>query len=142
MEIKEKEQSLDKRFEAERIKWRDTIDEYSAQLADIRKLGELQVHIFSSLGYIADYRRSLSNLSIKKMYKIRETRMNVLNTISQSQERFVAKEKEYFIEGSIKEDLFKTEVINNHVEFLNDIYDILNRMLYSVKNRIDMEGYA
>ncbi len=142
MEIKEKEQSLDKRFEAERIKWRDTIDEYSTQLADIRKLGELQVHIFSSLGYIADYRRSLSNLSIKKMYKIRETRMNVLNTISQSQERFVAKEKEYFIEGSIKEDLFKTEVINNHVEFLNDIYDILNRMLYSVKNRIDMEGYA
>jgi hypothetical protein len=142
MEVKEKDQSLDKRFESERIKWRDTIDEYSKQLADIRKLGELQVHIFSSLGFIADYRRSLSNLSIKKMYKIRETRMNVLNTISQSQERFVAKEKEYFIEGSIKEDLFKTEVINNHVEFLNDIYDILNRMLYSVKNRIDMEGYA
>jgi hypothetical protein len=138
---KEKGESLDKKFASERETWTEKIDTFSSKLGNIRELVSLQVELYSAMGYLADYKRVLSNLYAKRNYKLRGKRYETLNSIINTQERFNAKDKEYFMEGVLRDDLLKNEIINDHIGYLDDIYKILNNISYSIKYRIELENY-
>jgi len=137
----EKGESLDKKFATERETWTEKIDTFSSKLGNIRELVSLQVELYSAMGYLADYKRVLSNLYSKRNYKLRGKRYETLNDIINTQERFTAKDKEYFMEGVLKDDLLRNEIINDHIGYLDDIYKILNNISYSIKYRIELENY-
>jgi hypothetical protein len=141
IEKEEQEKSLDKRFAGEREHWTEKIDSFSSKLGNMKELVTLQVELYSAMGYLADYKRVLSNLYAKRNYKVRGKRYETLTGIINTQERFNAKDKEYFLEGVLREDLLKNEIINDHIGYLDDIYKILNNMSYSIKYRIELENY-
>lgn len=138
---KEKGQSLDVKFAKDREVWTEKVDVFSSKLSNMKELVNLQVELYSAMGYLADYKRVLSNLYAKRNYKLRGKRFETLNGIINTQERFNAKDKEYFLEGSLREDLLKNEIINDHIGYLDDIYKLLNNMSYSIKYRIELENY-
>lgn len=140
-EIEKEGKSLDKKFASEREHWTEKIDSFSLKLGNMKELVNLQVELYSAMGYIADYRRVLGNLYAKRNYTLRGKRFETLNSIINTQERFNAKDKEYFLEGTLREDLLKNEIINDHIGYLDDIYKILNNMSYSIKYRIELENY-
>jgi hypothetical protein len=92
---------LDKKFASERDEWTKKIEKFSYMLSDIKQLADLQVSLYSAMGFIADYKRTLSNIYSKNNYKIRGRRFEIVDGIYKTQERFTAKDKEYFLEGSL-----------------------------------------
>jgi hypothetical protein len=66
----------------------------------------------------------------------------VIKEVVESPARLTAKEKEAMVDSKLKDELLTLELLDGHIEFINDIYSILDKMVYSIKYRLEMEQYT
>jgi len=138
----EDESKIEKLFSADREKWKNKITEFSNMMKDIKKIPDLQVELYSALGFISDYKRNLVNMVIKKTNAVRDKKYSILKTYTEEKSyRYTAAEKNIIIEGNLKNSMKAMEILNSQVEFYEEIYSILNNMVYGIKYRIEVESY-
>ena len=135
-----KQDSFESRFENERKEWREKIETWSSLFSNIEKIPELQVSLFSAQGQLADYKGRLSTFYNKSNNLFRDKRGNTIQTFSDSPVRHTAPEKAALLEKALKDDLLKLELVNGHIEFISDIYDIIKNMIYSIKYRVEISN--
>lgn len=136
------ENKIENQFNLDREKWKNKISEFSKMMSDIKKIPELQVDLYSALGFISDYKRNLINMVIKKTNTIRDKKYKILKTYTEDKGyRYTAPEKNIIIEGNLKNSMKAVEILNSQVEFYEEIYGILNNMVYGIKYRIEVETY-
>lgn len=138
----ENETKIEKQFFSDREKWKDKISEFSKKMGNIKNIPELQVDLYSSLGFISDYKRNLVNMAIKKTNAVREKKYSILKNYTEEKSyRYTAAEKTIIIEGNLKNSMKALEILNSQIEFYEEIYSILNNMVYGIKYRIEVETY-
>lgn len=136
------ENKIEKQFKLDREKWLNKIKIFSKMMGDIKKIPDLQVELYSALGYISDYKRNLVNISIKKNNIIRDKKHTILKNYTEDKSyRYTAAEKNIIIEGNLKNSMHTIEILNSQIEFYEEIYSILNNMVYGIKYRIEVESY-
>lgn len=140
-EKKKQINSFEEKFNIERNEWSTKIESFSEMLKDLNRVPDLQVLLFSSLGKLADYRRALGNRYTKRELSIKEKRAAAVLEISESSVRYTSPEKNWLLESKTGEDQLVLNLISNHIEFLNDVYSIMDKMVYSVKYRLELENY-
>jgi len=136
----EKKESLEEKFTKERTVWKNKIEAWSNLFSNIEKIPELQVQLFSAQGQLADYKAKLGMFYSKMNNKFREKKSNTIKTISDSPVRHTAPEKAALLEGALKDDLFKMELISSHIDFIDAIYDTIKNMTYGVKYRVELSN--
>jgi len=138
----ENESKIEKQFSIDCEKWKNKVSEFAKMMGDIKKIPELQVDLYSALGFISDYKRNLVNMVIKKNNAIRDKKYSILKTYTEEKSyRYTAIEKNIIIEGNLKNSMKTLEILNSQIEFYDEIYGILNNMVYGIKYRIDVESY-
>lgn len=140
-EKKKQINSFEEKFNIERNEWSTKIETFSEMLKDLNRVPDLQVLLFSSLGKLADYRRALGNRYTKRELSIKEKRAAAVLEISESSVRYTSPEKNWLLESKTGEDQLILNLISNHIEFLNDTYSIMDKMVYSIKYRLELENY-
>lgn len=140
-ETSQKKQNYSEIFAAEREQWKSNIEEFSSMIMNISQIPALQVQLFSSLAKIADYRKKLSAIYSKRDYVYKEKVSRAVEKIANSPLKYSAPEKKHLLDSETKDDALALESLNDHIEFLSDIYSILDKMVYSIKYRVEIESY-
>lgn len=135
-----KQDSFESRFENERSEWKEKIEAWSKLFNDIEKIPELQVTLYSAQGQLADYKGKLSSFYNKNNFLFRDKKGKVVQNYSNDQVRYTGPEKNSILESTLKQDLLKLELVSTHIEFINDIYDIIKNMIYGIKYRVEISN--
>lgn len=136
-------ESFEDRVKRERLEWSERVQKFAGMIKHMDQIADLQVEVFSNMARLADYRRGLASVYNKKITVIKDKKAIKIEEIHKDAGiRYTSPEKTALIEAYVKDDTLQADLLNGHVEFMNDIYSILDKMVYSIKYRLELEKYV
>lgn len=137
---KEKE-SLEGRFNKERIEWTNKIQNMSQKMKDIFKVSELMTEIYTERQRAVEYNHYLLTLLSKIIKKYRNQFSEKYDYYSwQSQKRFPnEKTKELKILSEISDLIEKKEALDIHVKFMQQTIGTIDNLIYGIKYKVEIE---
>lgn len=129
-------------FQNERQQWTTRIEDFARRIADVNQLSSLSTDVYSSLAYLADYKKKISHNYNKHDKSIKEQRAKMLELLYEDvQYKYTRDEKMIYIDDKMKVHDYKLKILKDHLDYLDDIYRLIYQMLYSIKNKIDLQIY-
>lgn len=139
-EKKSKVDFLLERFKNERSEYLNKIKYYSERLSNISDLIELQVEIHSQREIILEYYYSLKTHTSKELNKYNKLyKQRFEYYINNSDVRMDKKEIEKLISADLSDKILLIEYLENHLDFLKESIKTIDSIIYSIKNRIEIE---
>jgi len=137
---KEKE-SIDERFSRERLEWSEKIADMSDKMRDVFKVAELQTTIYTERQRAVEYRHYLISFFSKINRRYKSQWVEKYDHYSyKSQKRFPnEKTKELQILSEMSEIVSMREAIDNHIKFVDSTIDTIDKLLYGVKYKVEIE---
>lgn len=143
-EEKSEKQTLQERFDRERIEWSGKIKGMSAKLSKVMSTAELMTEIYTERQRALEYYHYLISLLIKINRSYNKSYSEKYKFYKyQSQERLP---NDKIIQIRINSELAdireKREVLDNHAKFMNSTVSTIDNIIFGIKSRIDIENIS
>lgn len=137
---KEKE-TLESKFARERLEWSGKLESMSAQMKDVFKVSELQTTIYTERQRAVEYYYYLLSVLSKVSKSYRKQFAEKYDYYSfKSQIRFPnEKVKEIQILSEIGDIVEKREALDNHSKFMNSTIESIDKLIYGIKYKVEIE---
>lgn len=140
-EEKKNQETLEIRFERERLQWSNTVAEMSAKLKKIGEIQELVTVVYTERQRALEYFHYLISLlsRINRSYR-KQYAQKYEHYSFQSQKRFPNENtKNNQILSEMEEIVSHREALDNHAKFMEGTIKTIDNLIYGIKSRIDVE---
>lgn len=136
-----KTETIEKKFDAERLEWTQKIQNMSQTLKKVTLLKELMAEIYTERQRSIEYYHYLISLLSKVNIVYRKLYADKYEYYSfASQKRFPNETtKNNQILSEMKEIIAKKEALDNHAKFMESTGKTIDSLIYAVKYRIEIE---
>jgi len=140
-EIKNIEETLEKKFAKERLEWSNKIQSMSQKMKDISHTSELMTDIYTERQRAVEYNHYLISIFQKINRAYRKQWSEKYDHYSyKSQIRFPnEKTKELQILAEMETIVEKREELDNHVKFISDTISTIDNLIYGIKYKVEIE---
>lgn len=130
------------RFGREKKEWSQKISELTKQLVTVESMILLEVDIFSQRQILLEYIHKLMGVSSKvnNEYKKR-LKERIIYYTEGFNIRLDKAQKTLFSEVDLESILAKKTLINNHLEYMRGTLDTIDKLIYGIKWRIQLEEF-
>lgn len=126
-------------FNESRCYWTSRIKIHSDNFKCIEKITELQAELFSDRQIILEQKHKLYERISKMNNSLHKNKKDLyLFYYSHYEIRLGSKEKEMFMDADLANKLELNELIDNHINFLDQTIKTLDNMIYGIKYRVSM----
>jgi len=139
---KDKKESLETRFSRERLEWKEKIESMSRKMKNVLDLISLEIDVFSSrqiaLEYSYSLMYSLSNINarIRKLNKAK-----YLHYVQDFDLKLDKPTRDMFIAIDLEKMILRQELVNNHLSYIKETVISIDKIIYGIKWRIDLEHF-
>lgn len=135
-------EDITKRFEREQREWNTKIDEMSSRMRDISVLSDVLVDALSQRQIALEKTHILMSVLSGINAQLRKKRKERFLYYSQSYDLVLQKDqKNLFIDVDLEKLVRTQELFSNHLSYMRSTVDTIDKMLYGVKWRIQLEEY-
>lgn len=129
-------------FDKELSAWDNRIKSMSSRMKDIGRCIDVQSDLYDSRQELAEAKHKLLRTISKFNLKYKEKYADRLRHYSVNSDRkYTVSERDKLIEADLKNIKYKIELIENHLNHIDQIFKIVDHMLYGIKNRVLLEEY-
>jgi len=139
--ILNEEESLEKRFERERLEWNEKIANISNKLKNVFDIPELMTTIYTERQRCVDYYHYLMDwvIKINKKYSSAYSERYDYYT-TKSQIRYPTENaKHNRILTDLHEIVEKREILSNHAKFIDQCIKTIDSIIYGISKRVEIE---
>lgn len=135
-------EDITKRFEREQREWNTKIDEMTSRMRDISVLSDVLVDALSQRQMALEKTHILMSVLSGINAQLRKKRKERFLYYSQSYDLVLQKDqKNLFIDVDLEKLVRTQELFSNHLSYMRSTVDTIDKMLYGVKWRIQLEEY-
>jgi len=135
-------EDITKRFEREQREWNTKIDEMTSRMRDISVLSDVLVDALSQRQIALEKTHILMSVLSGINAQLRKKRKERFLYYSQSYDLVLQKDqKNLFIDVDLEKLVRTQELFSNHLSYMRSTVDTIDKMLYGVKWRIQLEEY-
>lgn len=136
------EQRITKQFDNEIKEWGDTIMSMSSRMRDIGKCVDVQMDLYDNRHRIVDRKHKLLRDLSKFQKKYKEKYAERLKFYTTGYDRkLTAGERENMSEADVAGLCYNIELLENHVNHIDQIFKTIENMIFGLKERIKLEEY-
>jgi chromosome segregation ATPase len=129
-------------FDKELNSWDLRIKSMSSQMKDIGRCIDVQSELYDSRHELAEAKHKLLRTISKFNLKHKEKYAERLRHYSVNSDRkYTVSERDKLIESDLGNIKYKIELIENHLNHIDQIFKLVDHMLYGIKNRVLLEEY-
>jgi hypothetical protein len=129
------ESALLELFNKTRSEITERIKKYSAQLVKFEELTTLSVELYSYRQLLVEDRYKLYETSVELNKRIKiKTKTTYDNLIGGT-----ATDRKMLVEAAISDTIYKNEIVQNHVNFLDSTIKNVDNLIWGVRLRVDIE---
>ena len=133
---------FESQFSTERSEWTERITQLSIRIRNIREISEVQVELYSDRQKLLEYTYKLGQILTRLNAKYRSDRKNRMIYYSEEHNtRYGANEKTTLLDGDLSEIKKRIEVVDNHMNFMNETVKTVDHFLFGIKTRIHLETF-
>lgn len=135
-------EDITKRFEREQREWNTKIDEMTSRMRDISVLSDVLVDALSQRQMALEKTHILMSVLSGINAQLRKKRKERFLYYSQSYDLVLQKDqKNLFIDVDLEKLVRTQELFSNHLSYMRSTVDTIDKMLYGVKWRLQLEEY-
>lgn len=135
-------QELVDKFDRELAGWNSRIHGMTERMKDIAKCTDVQSELYDSRHEIVDGKHKLLRSLAKFNQRYKELHAERLRHYTTNSDRkYTTAERELLIEGDLAGQKYRIELLENHLNHIDQIFKLIDHMLYGIKNRISLEEY-
>jgi hypothetical protein len=141
-EVKTSQNSMETRFAKERKEWTEKINDLSLKIKRLVDMIELETTVYTERQRLVEYYHFLLSLihKVNKSYTKKYAEKYDYYSYH-SQKRFPNEaKKDIQIMAELGDDLFKKQILENHSKFILGTIDSIDKLIYGIKNRVDIEN--
>lgn len=136
------EQRIVKQFDSEIEEWGVIIMSMSERMRDIGKCIDVQMDLYDNRHRIVDRKHKLLRDLSKFQKKYKEKYAERLKFYTTGYDRkLTAGERETMVLGDIASLGYNIELLENHVNHIDQIFKTIENMIFGLKERIKLEEY-
>lgn len=135
-------ETISQRFDRERDEWNTKIGVMSAKMKDIGVLSGVLTDALSSRQIALEYTHTLMSILINLNAQLRAKRKERFLYYSQSYDLVLQKEQKLmFIDVDLEKQVKAQELFSTHLSYMRGTVETLDKILYGLKWRMEMEQY-
>lgn len=136
------EETLEARFRRERMEWRDSVSSMGKKLQKIEDLISLEIEVYSKRQIALEYSHTLMHTLSKINAKVRTLKKNKFLHYTNNYDLKLDKDmKNLFIATDLEKFVLRQELLNNHLTYIKGTIDSIDKIIFGLKWRIDIEKY-
>lgn len=133
---------LSKRFERERKEWREKIKKLAGDMKEMKSLSEVLTDALSERQIALDYTHTLMSLLSTANAKLKKAKKKKFLYYTQDYDLVLQKEqKNLFIDVDLENEVVIQELISAHLSYMRGTVDSLDKLLFGIKWRMQIQDY-
>ena len=137
-----KKETIIERFSREKKDWRDKIKNLTEKMRNINELAELEVNVFSERQIILEYIHKLMEVASAENRNYKKLLRDKIIWYTDSYDIKLDKsQKMMFSEVDLENILARKDLLFNHLDYLRSTLDTIDKMIYGIKWRIQIEQF-
>ena len=137
-----KKETIIERFAREKREWRDLIEELTIKMRNINNLAELEVNVFSQRQIILEYIHKLMEIASAENRTYKKLLRDRIIYYTESYDIKLDKpQKVMFSEVDLAGSLGRKDLLFNHLDYLRSTLETIDKMIYGIKWRIQIEQF-
>lgn len=126
-------------FDNSRLFWADKISQHSENFKHIERITELQAELFSDRQIILEQKHSLYELISKMNNQINKKKKRKFIEYSTNYDlKLNGREKETFIDADLSNEIQLSDIVDNHIIFLEQTIKTIDSIIFGVKYRVSL----
>lgn len=132
---------LDERLTSKRTQWKNKINELTSKLKNLEGIADLLNEVYSQRQIAVDYYHYLVSLYARINKKYRKDYALKYNTYTWNSQRRYPNEKTKVNQILTEMELIvmQKELISNHLKYMDNTIQTIDKLLFGIKYRIDIE---
>lgn len=137
----EEKSDIRAQFEAERIRWKDTILSMANKIKNMHQMTELQVDLYSNRQIVLEQSHYLQSLlaKVNKAYK-KSLGTKTLDFMN-GDRKLKMGETSLLVDASLAEHKEQIDLIESQIEYMQETKKNIDNMVFGLGHRIQLEEY-
>lgn len=135
-------EKLSKRFEEERVQWKNTVSQMSERMRDIYAVSELLTDLYSQRQIALEYSHTLMSHLIRLNKLLRSRKAERWLHYTQNYDLRLDKDpKNLLVDVDLGPLIEQKEMVENHLNYMRETVKSIDTMCFGVKYRISLEEF-
>lgn len=137
-----KKEDIHIRFSRERLIWKEKIERMTLAMRDIYECSTILTEALSERQIALEYSHTLMSLLTKINAELRDKKKERFIFYSQNYDLKLDKDpKNMFIDVDLKKQVLLQELFSGHLSYMRSTIDTIDKMIWGIKWRLDLQNY-